>query len=392
MRTSHLGGIFTASLCEQTTLKDCWRLCQMELDSIIEGIYDAAMQPGLWPSVLDEIREFTDAKHAVLSFYDGTESRQHRVITAGATPEQEQTYLSEYIESDMVWLRRLFHAIPEGTAINSTDFETLTGTDRKSLLGSHQQFFDMVGLQNHVFALPIHTTDQISAFSIHRSSPEKTFAPYHTDIVARISSHLRKALRIFLLLESASQSLPFHQSMYGSNSKGFVLIDQDLRIQYANMEASRILQLASGLRVSGNNTLQAQSPDDQKRLGALISKALASQNLPKESIAVGACSRGQPLKLTPVKISQFRHEIGLVIVDTARPLSLPHGYLKLAYGLTSTESEVAQLLVNGRSINQIAATRGTTESTARWQLKCVMEKTRTSSQSDLIRLLISLID
>lgn len=59
-------------------------------------------------------------------------------------------------------------------------------------------------------------------------------------------------------------------------------------------------------------------------------------------------------------------------------------------GLIAAECDIAQALLNGGSIAEIAAQRGTTENTTRWQTKCLLQKTFTKTQAELVRLLAAL--
>jgi DNA-binding CsgD family transcriptional regulator len=56
------------------------------------------------------------------------------------------------------------------------------------------------------------------------------------------------------------------------------------------------------------------------------------------------------------------------------------------YGLTAAESEVARLLLDGRSVDQISDIRRTARETTRNQIKSILSKTGTSRQLDLVRL------
>lgn len=56
------------------------------------------------------------------------------------------------------------------------------------------------------------------------------------------------------------------------------------------------------------------------------------------------------------------------------------------YGLTPTEAAIAVALIQGRSIRDIAAARGSTAETVRGQVKLVLHKTGSPRQADLFRL------
>jgi DNA-binding CsgD family transcriptional regulator/pimeloyl-ACP methyl ester carboxylesterase len=62
------------------------------------------------------------------------------------------------------------------------------------------------------------------------------------------------------------------------------------------------------------------------------------------------------------------------------------------FGLTSAEQAVVRSMVEGRSAKEIATARGTSEGTVRGQIKSILAKMNARSQSEIIRLVLSLRD
>jgi pimeloyl-ACP methyl ester carboxylesterase/DNA-binding CsgD family transcriptional regulator len=61
-----------------------------------------------------------------------------------------------------------------------------------------------------------------------------------------------------------------------------------------------------------------------------------------------------------------------------------------AFDLTSAESNIVKLIVEGQSVDDIAQTRGTSVKTVRFQIRSIYDKTYTNSQSEFIRMAIGL--
>jgi len=57
--------------------------------------------------------------------------------------------------------------------------------------------------------------------------------------------------------------------------------------------------------------------------------------------------------------------------------------------LTPTEAELAAALAEGRTLAEFAEARGCSEQTGRTHLKRILEKTGTSRQADLVRVLLT---
>jgi len=81
----------------------------------------------------------------------------------------------------------------------------------------------------------------------------------------------------------------------------------------------------------------------------------------------------------------------LVSTDVSWPLALDQT-LNEVFGLTSAERDIVRALVEGGSLKGIAAARSRSLGTVRTQIKSVLSKTRTHSQSELIRVTLSLME
>jgi DNA-binding CsgD family transcriptional regulator len=84
-----------------------------------------------------------------------------------------------------------------------------------------------------------------------------------------------------------------------------------------------------------------------------------------------------------------RPAFALIISDPNRAIELDHAALCRLYGLTPAEGRLAALLANGKHIESAAHLLGVSIHTVRTHLKHIFSKTETSSQSDLVRLILS---
>jgi DNA-binding CsgD family transcriptional regulator len=116
------------------------------------------------------------------------------------------------------------------------------------------------------------------------------------------------------------------------------------------------------------------------------------------AIAIGRPSGGLPLSILVAPLSDrsgaaFGSQRPLVILfvtDPRRSGGAPIATLRQLYNLTAAEAEVALGVAEGRSVEQIAETRGKSLNTARTQLKAVMAKMGVSRQTDVVRLIVGL--
>jgi len=92
--------------------------------------------------------------------------------------------------------------------------------------------------------------------------------------------------------------------------------------------------------------------------------------------------------------NQSLGDVGLALVVTTQYhwLDLIGNILEEIFNLTSAEQGIVRGLAEGQSASTLATRRGTSEGTVRGQIKSVMSKMNTRSQSEIIRLVLSLRD
>ena len=80
----------------------------------------------------------------------------------------------------------------------------------------------------------------------------------------------------------------------------------------------------------------------------------------------------------------------VVVVDPTRRPRLDPALVAAGLGLTPTESRVAVLLTEGKSLREVAAATGCKETTIRWHLRQIFAKRGIARQAELVRLVLSL--
>jgi len=80
----------------------------------------------------------------------------------------------------------------------------------------------------------------------------------------------------------------------------------------------------------------------------------------------------------------------VLLHDPARRVKPPVKRLRALFGLTGAEATLAQGLLDGRRLAEIAASRDVSVETVRTQLRSLFKKTGASRQADLMRILLAL--
>ena len=151
--------------------------------------------------------------------------------------------------------------------------------------------------------------------------------------------------------------------------------------------------LAFGIAEGGLFAALPFEPEDQDLLRGVIRKVAARKAEKVVTLRVRSTVTGSPviLRVSPVDS------------DAARPLALvlstelvwPEGFeitVQEAFGLTVAEVEIVRGITLGLPLRDIAEARGRSVETVRTQVRSVLAKTETHGQSELVRVVLGLMD
>lgn len=178
---------------------------------------------------------------------------------------------------------------------------------------------------------------------------------------------------------------------------GVIQLDRRGRIVAANDRGREILRKRDGL-CDRDGTLQAESPDDQAALDKLLARALPRFGGQAESGSL-VLRRGNALPrlvlhVTPVQDrddARARRVAALVLaIDPMGHARIDPDVVRWAFGLSTTQSQLAVLLAEGKTVRDIAAESGRRESTVSWHMKQIFRKTGLSRQVEVVQLVRSL--
>ena len=165
-----------------------------------------------------------------------------------------------------------------------------------------------------------------------------------------------------------------------------------------NDRARNLLRSNDGLFDRGC-CLRAWSPSDDADLQALLERALPRSG--RQGVS-GSMTVRRPsvsprlaLHISPLGDGQMDFRPSCVaalvlVVDPMRRARIDPGLLSEALGLTPAQGQVAALLAEGKTVQEIAYATGRKESTIRWHLHHVCHKHGISRQVELVQLVLSL--
>ena len=198
---------------------------------------------------------------------------------------------------------------------------------------------------------------------------------------------------------------PLHLLMAGFEALdlvniGVVVADVSGQLLLANQTAEQVLETRDGITLTPRGVLRASGACGTA-LRALLRQVGSPGPRGIETsgtvLAVQRSSGKRPLTLLvrPVEASS-QQDLGgprilIFILDPQLPVETAEAELRQLYGLTSTEACLANLLMEGKTVDDCCEVLGIRRSTARTHLQHLFEKVGVQRQSELVSLLLKSI-
>lgn len=157
--------------------------------------------------------------------------------------------------------------------------------------------------------------------------------------------------------------------------------------------ANRPAEQAFGLTDGGPFARLPFEPEDRELLQGVIRRVAAGKAEKAATLRIRSVVTGSPviLRVTPVEGGAGR-PLALVV---STELVWPEGFrttVQEAFGLTAAEVEIVRGVTLGLPLRDIAQARGRSLETVRTQVRSVLAKTETHSQSELVRVVLGLME
>jgi len=202
-------------------------------------------------------------------------------------------------------------------------------------------------------------------------------------------AHMQRA-RVFLdRFEATRDSAGYRSVLEDIPRSAAFLSDGGATIVAANRPA----QIAFGVLDASPFASLPFDPDDRDILLEVIRKVASGRSEKVAILRIRSTVTQSPVIL----------RISGVESDADRPLALvlstelvwPEGFESMvqeAFGLTGAEVEIVRGITLGHPVKDIAEARGRSAETVRTQLRSILAKTETHSQSELVRVVLGLMD
>lgn len=362
------------------------------LVDLIGGIYDAVIEPQLWPDVCDALRlrlEFQNAEIASINVRTGAAVVSSVVgipaqYLALRTPERVREVMDMWGGE-----RRLAqYPLEEPVLLSDVSHRAQWGrSEYMRLFAMPQGLVDSVAVP---LARDARAIGSVS-FGIHSS--RRSVSPGDLSWLRLIAPHLRRAVEISGMLDDATAAAESFSAALDATNSGVVIVDLDGRILHANAAAQPMLVAGDPIREVGGR-LQLRDELVAGQLMGAIRGVTDEAALGRRGLGIPTRRLdGSALTATVMPLERRTSRGGVsaraaaaVLIATSAPLELPAGALSLLYDLTPAEVRVFELVIEGKSNVAIARALGVSPSTVKTHMNRMFDKLGVRTRLELVRI------
>jgi DNA-binding CsgD family transcriptional regulator/PAS domain-containing protein len=362
-----------------------------QFSTVVEKIYDAALDQDLWPTALQSIADLVGADAAGIHFADMEQiSMGPRNYHTIGFPESFNQKIWEYanvwaVQSGMpFWNAGDVHHLPDILPHE----ELISGKFYKEVISKEDQddYIGMVAVREGSCLVPM---------TLATKKATGSFQPRGLKFVKLLSSHICRSAKISFALELKTLQNNILETTLNTIGSGIYLVQRNGRIVFMNESAEKQLARGIGLAILNNRII----PKDQSaaaQFAAAMSDTVDEISPQAISIALPDESGGMLATIMPLN-KGIRHSLtggdnpAVYAIFVQNPMAPPpnpgEGFAKL-YGLTQAESRTLMALSMGQGPQDAAEVLGVSITTIRSHLQHIFTKTSTSGQSDLMQLMM----
>ena len=369
------------------------------LERIVDALHEAMFDDARWPPASALIDDACGARGNLLTFEDGSPKDNIQFFFAKTYyhGEDRGAWLREYYqtyypvdESPARWRQ-----LPDSKIVRTAD---LFSEAERSTSIAYNEAAPRYEYDNGLSVRLDGPGGSRIGWGIANPIDSGGWTPSRVDMVERILPHLRQYFRVRTALVDAGALGASAIELLTRTRTGVIQLDRRGRIVGANDSARELLGRKDGLSDPGKE-LCATRPEDNDKLQALLAGALphlvgqgvsGSMLVRREAPLPRLALHVMPVSSRDVAYRSRRVAALVLIVDPVSRACIEPDLVRAMLGLTPTETEIAVMLAQGRTVRQIATATGRTYSTVRSHLKHIFTKLGGSRQFEVAQTILAL--
>lgn len=362
-----------------------------QLSALIGDIYDAAIDPTLWPTVLTDCVSFIGGSAAALFSKDAASKTGDVAYDIGIESQYRDLYFNKYIKLDPLTVGHYFAEIEKPVAVGDIlPYEEFLETRAYREWGQPQGLVDTLNV-----ALD-KTATSAAMFCVFRHQRNGRVDDEMRRRMALLVPHIRRAVLIGRVIDLNKAEAASLADTLDGISAGMFLVDATGRIVHANGAGHVMLDAADVVRARAGRLAVNDPQADQVLADTFATAGNGDAAVGIKGVAVPLIGRGGDRYIAHVLPltsgarrragASFAAAAALFVHKAALDTPLPPEAIAKAYKLTPMELRVLLAVVEVGGVPAVAEALGIAETTVRTHLHQTYQKTGTNRQADLVKL------
>lgn len=362
------------------------------LSELLALVYRAGLEPEIWP---DAMHGISDALGSSVSSLLVRQLEHDEPPFGAIDPRAPLPVFAEYV-ADYVQIDELAEAArtrPPGRVVTE---ETALSPEVLARSACYNDFYLRHKLGRFIGSNAINDESCAASLIVFRSQDDAPFSGEDERLMQLLVPHVAGALRVHNALTEARQQISITTDALSLLATGVALLDARGRLRWMNPSAEEMTAAQDGLCVvRGEITAAHSSGSIALRRAVAAATSLDLLGGQTSHLVIDRPSAKPPYVLFVCPTGGGAVEVGsqataiLFITDPARSSRGIQDHLRVVYGLSAAEVEIAVSLCDGKPLRVIADERSVTLDTVRGQLKQILVKTDTHRQVELVRTILA---
>jgi len=367
-------------------------ICGEEILRLVEIVYKAAEDTTLWPKFLQRVSALMNATVGTLEVYNESQRSGNIEVSVNVDPEFLRDYASHFASKNP-WHKGGSTRLPLDKAVTGNMWVADDVLFRSEF---YQDFMKYVGAFHLAGGMLLESSGHNTSLSFFRPRTDEAFGPEELALLNVLLPHIKQALHLHHRIGAAEGGRRAIAEALDRIPLGVIVVDDCTRILATNRRAAEILAEKDGL-ASERDGLQASVPSQTAALRNLVAAvAVTSKGRglhPGGVLTLKRPSLKEPLSARVIPVPLYTcladHAKAAAVVFVSDPdARTTVNHLAVLYSLTPAEERLTSMLIEGYTLDELAAALQVSRNTAATQLKSVFQKTGTRRQADLVRLLL----
>lgn len=362
---------------------------------LIDRVYDAAVDDSAWSGLGDQIARTFGSSSAVLKVQDSKEKVHLVDMTPNLIVDPKQQDWAEHWHRNDLWVEKSV-AFGMSKIVTNRDLVPDDDFERTDFYGDWVRHLDIYHMIGAVFPVG---EDTIGILGIHRPDRARSYENADRRRLAGFLPHLLRAFQLRQKLAKAQLGAGAAFDALERSGSAILVVNGDRSVLFASRIAEQVLRQNRAFCLAQGKLEVCQSGLSSRLAGLVqrcVQTASGAMGSPGGSLAIQREDK-LPLTLTvaplrPVSAGCCASQpAALIFIRDPEVLTASAQMSRELFGLTRTEAAVAQALVEGRALKEIAGDLGIGIGTVRSHLKQILAKTGTKKQAQLVSLLLRCI-